>query len=99
LKGGHDVLTACINTLIDKESLKGHSPLNLTAQYGQLRNQMVPIDSLWTLEKLMNFTSNAWYLPDVQDFIEHKKEHTYGLHRWTYLICSLPYYCTLNLEK
>jgi hypothetical protein len=32
-------------------------------------------------------------------FIEYKKEHTHGLHWWTYLICNLPYRCNLNLEK
>jgi hypothetical protein len=83
LKGGHDEMTACIT------------------QSGWLRNQMAPIDSLWTLEKLMGFHLQCLVIYQMHKtyFIEYKKEHTHGLYWWTYLLCSLPYCCILNLEK
>jgi hypothetical protein len=67
-----------------KESLKGHSPLILTAQSGWLRNQMVPIDSLWTSEKINELLpAMPGNLPDVQDLFYRIQK---GPYTWFALV-------------
>jgi hypothetical protein len=101
LKGGHDEMTACVNTLIDEGVIERTQSFNFNSPAWPVKKPNGAYRFTVDFRKI-NELSPAMpvNLPDVQTyFIEYRKEHTYGLHQWTYLICSLLYSCILNLER